>query len=179
VANSITYFARAMGSVRSGDLAAARKNIEQLKQIEDGLRQAKDDYWAQQVEIQQDAANAWTIYTEGKKDAALKVMRAAADLEDASEKHVAMENRLWPMRELLGDLLLEANEPALALREYEASLQSARNRYRGFYGAAKAAQRSGNLEKARAYYEKVLNLCSSADTQRPELAEAKKYLAQK
>jgi hypothetical protein len=179
VADSITYFARAMGSARSGNLDAARKNIEQLKQIEEGLLQVKDDYWAQQVEIQRNAAIAWTAYAEGKKDAATKLMRTAADLEDGSEKHVAMENRLWPMRELLGDLLLEVNEPGLALKEYEASLQLARNRYRGFYGAAKAAQRSGDPGKARIYYEKLVVLCSKADTQRPELAEAKKYLAQK
>jgi hypothetical protein len=75
-------------------------------------------------------------------------MRTAADLEDGSEKHVAMENRLWPMRELLGDMLLAANKADLALEEYEASLQSARSRYRGFYGAAKAAQSSGDQEKA-------------------------------
>jgi hypothetical protein len=179
VADSITYFARAMGSARGGNLDEARKNIEQLKRIEEGLLQAKDDYWAHQVDIQRNAADAWVAYGEGKKEAALKLMRAAADLEDGSEKHVAMENRLWPMRELLGDLLLEANELAPALKEYEASLQSARNRYRGFYGAAKAAQRSGDLEKARAYYGKLVALCSSADTERPELTEAKKYLAQK
>src|SRR5467141_1359382 len=179
VADSITYFARAMGSARSGDLQAAQKNIGQLQQIEDGLRQSKDDYWAQQAEIQRNAAAAWVLFGEGKKEAALKLMRNAADLEDGSEKHVAMENRLWPMRELLGDMLLAANEPRLALKEYEASLQSARNRYRGFYGAAKAAQLSGDLEKSRTHYGKLLALCSNADTQRPELAEAKKYLAQK
>jgi Tfp pilus assembly protein PilF len=118
-------------------------------------------------------------YAEGKKDAALKLMRTAADLEDGSEKHVAMENRLWPMRELLGDLLLAADEPALALKEYEASLQSARNRYRGFYGAAKAAQRLGDLEKAASYYAKLVAICSHADTGRPELTEAHAFLAKK
>jgi tetratricopeptide (TPR) repeat protein len=179
VTDSITYFTRAMGSARSGDLQAAQKNIGQLQQIEDGLRQSKDDYWAQQAEIQRNAATAWVMFGEGKKEAALKLMRNAADLEDGSEKHVAMENRLLPMRELLGDMLLAANEPRLALKEYEASLQSARNRYRGFYGAAKAAERSGDLEKARTYYVKLLALCGDADTERPELAEAKKYLAQK
>ena len=179
VADSITYFARAMGCVRSGDLAAARKNIEQLQQIEESLLHVKDEYWAQQVQIQRNAAAAWVAHGEGKKEAALKLMRTAVELEDGSEKHVAMENLLWPMRELLGDLLLEVNEPALALREYEASLQSARNRYRGFYGAAKAAQGSRDLEKARTYYEKLVALCSNADTQRPELAEAKRYLARK
>jgi hypothetical protein len=179
VADAIIYFTRAMGSARTGDLPAARQNIDQLQQVENSLRRSKDDYWAQQAEIQRKAATAWVMFGEGKKDAALQLMRAAADLEDGSEKHVAMENRLWPMRELLGDLLLSANQPGLALKEYEASLQSARNRYRGFYGAAKAAQSSGNREKARTYYARLLALCSNADTQRPELAEAKTYLAQK
>ena len=179
VADSITYFARAMGAVRSGDLEAALKNIRQLNQIEERLLQSKDDYWAQQVEIGRNAATAWVAYVEGRKDAAMKLMRTAADLEDGSEKHVAMENRLWPMRELLGDLLLEVAEPGPALKEYEISLQSARNRYRGLYGAARAAQRTGDSEKARSYYARLLTLCSHADTERPELAEAKKYLASK
>ena len=178
-ADSIIYFTRAMGSARSGDLDSARANIEQLNQIISRLVQSKDDYWAQQVEIQRKAAAAWVAYAEGKKDEALKLMRSAADGEDASEKHVAMENRLWPMRELLGELLLGMNEPAKALKEFEVSLQSARNRYRGFYGAAKAAERSGDREKARSYYERLVALCSYADTERPELVEAKTYLARK
>jgi hypothetical protein len=179
VADSITYFTRAMGSARGGDLDSARANIEQLKQIEGGLVRSKDAFWARQVQIMRSASTAWVTYREGKKDAALRLMRTAADLEDRSEKHVAMENRLWPMRELLGDLLLAANDPTLALKEYEASLQSARNRYRGLYGAAKAAQLSGNLEKARSYYERLVVLCNKADTERPELMEAKTYLARK
>jgi hypothetical protein len=179
VADSITYFTRAMGSARGGDLQGARTNIEELKQVQDRLAQAKDEYWLRQVEIQRDAATAWLEYGEGKKNAALKLMRTAADLEDASEKHVAMENRLWPMRELLGDLFLAANQPAAAVKEYETSLRWARNRYRGLYGAAKAAQLSGNAEKARGYYDALVALCSNAETERPELTEAKKYLAQK
>jgi hypothetical protein len=179
VADAITYFTRAMGSARSGDLPGARKDLEQLQVLKKALVDSKQDYWAEQVEIQRTAAAAWVTFAEGKKDPALKLMRTAADLEDASEKHVAMENRLWPMRELLGDLLLADHKPALALKEYEASLESARNRYRGFYGAAKAAQQSGDREKARSYYEKLVALCSLADAERPELAEARKYLAQK
>lgn len=179
VADAITYFARAMGSARSGDLPGARKDLEQLRVLWEALVESRQDYWAEQVDIQRNAAAAWVAFAEGKKDAALKLMRTAADREDGSEKHVAMENRLWPMRELLGDLLLAAHEPGQALKEYEVSLQSARNRYRGFYGAGKAAQQSGELEKARGYYGKLINLCSVADTERPEFAEAKKYLAQK
>jgi Tfp pilus assembly protein PilF len=116
---------------------------------------------------------------EGKKDEALRLMSSAADQEDASQKDVAMENRLWPMRELLGEMLLEMNEPAKALKESDVSLQSARNRYRGLYGAAKAAERSGDREKTRGYYERLVALCSFADTERAELVEAKRYLGRK
>jgi hypothetical protein len=177
VADSITYFARAMGSARGGDLEGARGSVEQLKRIATELLQSKDDYWAEQVDIMRSASAAWVAHREGKKDEALRLMRSAADAEDASEKHVAMENRLWPMRELLGDLLLAGGEPAPALKEYEASLQSSRNRYRGFYGAAKAAQLAGDREKAQTYYQKLVALCTHADTERPELLEARKYLA--
>jgi hypothetical protein len=90
-----------------------------------------------------------------------------------------MENRLWPMRELLGEMLLGMNEPAKALKEFDVSLQSARNRYRGLYGAAKAAERLGDREKERSYYERLVALCSYADTERPELVEAKTYLGRK
>jgi len=178
-ADAITYFARAMGSARSGAMESAQKDIEQLRRIKQELVRSKQDYWAQQVEIQRSAAAAWMRYTEGKKDEALRLMRSAADQEDASQKDVAMENRLWPMRELLGEMLLGMNEPTEALKEFEASLQSARNRYRGLYGAAKAAERSGDREKARGYYKRLVALCGYADTERPELAEAKTYLGRK
>ena len=178
VADAITYFARAMGAARSGNVTSARQNIDQLRQLEDALVQANQDYWAEQVEIERSAAAAWVAFAEGKKDEALKLMRSAADLEDGSEKHIAMENRLWPMRELLGELLLEINEPAQALKEFELSLHTARNRYRGLYGAAQAAARSGDRQTARAYYEKLVALCSRAESDRPGLVEAKTYLTQ-
>ena len=105
-------------------------------------------------------------------------MRHAADLEDRSGKHVAMENRLSPMRELLGELLLEAGtEPAQALREFEASLRNNPNRYRSFAGPAKAAERAGDRAEAKNYYEKLLILAAEADGGRPDLVAAKQYVA--
>jgi tetratricopeptide (TPR) repeat protein len=109
----------------------------------------------------------------------VKFMRGAADLEDSTEKHVSMENRLFPMRELLGDMLLELGRPAEALEAYEASLQATPNRLRGFYGAAKAAQASGDQAKARAYFEKVAGLGRHADPDRREIHEANEYLLAK
>ena len=178
-ADAITYFTRAMGAVRNGDVNGARKDIEQLESLKNTLATAKQKYWADQVEIQRRAAAAWVAHAEGKKDEALKSMRSAATLEDASEKHVAMENRLWPMRELLAELLLQLNEPAQALKEFEASFKAAPNRFRGYYGAAKAAERLGDQKKTRSYYEKLMELCRQGDGERPELVEAKAFLAKK
>ncbi len=100
-------------------------------------------------------------------------MRAAADGEDRSVKHVAMENRLYPMRELLGDLLLEMGQPAAALTEYRTALEASPNRYRGFWGAARAADAAGDRTKAAEYYGKLVELAKNADTERRETREAK------
>ena len=106
-------------------------------------------------------------------------MRAAADGEDGSVKHVAMENRLYPLRELYAELLLEAGQPAAALREFETALEQTPNRYRTFLGIARAANASGDRQKASEYYDKLVNLAKHADTERPETKEAKAFLANK
>jgi tetratricopeptide (TPR) repeat protein len=179
MAEAITYFARAMGAARSGDTAGAQTDIEKLKEQRAALEKAGQGYWAGQVEIQILGAQAWTAESQGNRSEARKFMRAAADLEDASEKHVAMENRLYPMRELLADMLLAQGEAAAALTEYETSLKSAPMRLRGFYGAAKAAEASGDAKTARVYFEKLARLTRYADGDRPELREAKQRLASK
>jgi len=176
-ADATIYFSRAMGSIHSGDVASARKDIGQLQLLKADLLRSKDDYWAEQVEIQLTAATAWVALADRKQEEAVNLMRAAADLEDRTEKHVAMENRLWPMRELLGEMLLSLNHAGQALEELEASLQSSPNRFRGFYVAAKAADQSGNQEKAKMYYGKLIAMCGQAETERPELVAAKAFLA--
>jgi tetratricopeptide (TPR) repeat protein len=178
-AEALVYFGRALGAARSGDLPAARQAIQKLEVLRDTLAQAKNGYWADQVEIQRRAATAWVARTEGREDDAVALMRSAADLEDASEKHIAMENRLFPMRALLGELLLELHEPTLALQAFEASLRTNPARFRSFYGAAKAAEQAGNPTVARGYYEKLIALAAQADPGRPELVEAKKTLMAK
>jgi hypothetical protein len=179
MAEAITLFARAMGAARSGDTAAAQADIEKLKDQRAVLEKAGQGYWAGQVEIQILAAQAWTAEGQGNRSDARKFMRAAADLEDASEKHVAMENRLYPMRELLADMLLAQGEATAALTEYEISLKNAPMRLRGFYGAAKAAEASGDAKMAREYFAKLAQLTRYSDGERPELREAKQRLASK
>ena len=174
---AITHFARAMGSARSGDLTAAQQGVDKLKELRAALEKADQSYWAEQVEIQVLAASAWIAHAKEQKVEALKFMRAAADLEDGSAKHIAMENRLYPMRELLGDMLLAQQQPALALKEYETSFESTPNRLRGLYGAAKAADLAKVQDKATTYFRKLAELTKDADGDREEIQEAKAYLA--
>ena len=109
----------------------------------------------------------------------MKLLRAAADGEDGSVKHVAMENRLYPMRELLGELLLEMGDAKAALTEFDTALHQTPNRYRTFLGLARAANGTGNRPKASEYYGKLVELSKNADTERQDTREAKEFLARK
>jgi hypothetical protein len=175
-ADAITHFARALGAARSGDAAAAQPELTRLAELRDRLTAAKNTYWAGQVDIQWLAASAWSALAEGRRDEALKLMREAADKESSSEKASISPGPILPARELLGDMLLALGQPALALREYEASQQREPNRFRGWSGAATAAAQAGERDKAKAYYAKLVALARQGDG-RPELTQARRYLA--
>jgi len=178
-AEAVLIFARALGTARNGNGADAGKDIARLEALRDSLIAAKQSYWAEQVEIQRQVVAAWVARAEGKNQEALQLMRAAADREDATEKHPVTPGPIAPARELLGEMLLELGESRQALKEFETSHRVEPNRFKGLYGAARAAELSGDREKARTYYASLLVLCEKADTERPELEEAKTFLAKK
>lgn len=170
--------ARAVGAARMGDSAAASKEVERLSEIQRELGQVKEGYdWAKQVEIQRQMASAWLAYSEGKHEEALRMMRSAADLDDATDKHPVTPGAILPAREQVGELLLEMKQPSAALQEFETSLRSSPNRFNGVYGAARAARLALHQRKAKAYYAQLLTLTRPADQSRPEIAEAKSFLA--
>src|SRR5438093_3884419 len=155
---AMTHFARALGAARSGDPAAAQEDAEQIAALRDELKAAKSEYWAGEVEVMRLASLAWVALAQKKSDEALGLMRQAADMEDKSEKNIVTPGRLVPARELLGDMLLELNRPADALKEYEASQAREPNRYRGLYGAGMAASQSGNMAKAKQYFGRLVDM---------------------
>jgi tetratricopeptide (TPR) repeat protein len=178
MADSLIRFTRGLGMARTGDLAGAKQEIEAMKALRTTLQGADQSYWADRTEEQMLAVSAWIALKEGAGDQALKFMRAAADGEDGSLKHVAMENRLYPFRELLAELLLETGQPAAALNEFETALKQTPNRFRAFWGAARAADSAGDRQKASDYFGKLVNLASNADTERQEIREARAYSRQ-
>jgi tetratricopeptide (TPR) repeat protein len=173
---AMTHFARALGAARSGDPAAAQQDIEKIGALRDRLKAAKSEYWANEVEVMRLTSDAWVALAQRKGDEAVALMRKAADIEDRSEKNIVTPGRLLPARELLGDMLMELTRPAEALKEYEASQQRESNRYRGLYGAGQAAAQTGNRDRARHYFSKLIELAGSGDL-RPEMEKARRYLA--
>lgn len=172
------YFARAVGAARLGHVPAARQEIERLALVQTALSEVKIGYdWATQVEIQRRAAAAWLAHAEGKNDEAVQLLRSAADVEDSTEKHPVTPGAILPAREMLGDLLLEMNQPVAALKEYETARQNSPGRFNSLYGAGRAAELSGDFRKAGIYYQSLVTLCRLSNNARPELRKAKTYLA--
>lgn len=172
--DAITFFARGVGAAHLNDVSTASAAIASLKQLRDKLMETDDSYWASQVDIQQQEVAALLAYAEGHADDALTGMRRAVALEDKTELASVTPGPLTPAKEMLGDLLLQAKEPAQALEQYEASLRRNPNRFWSLYGAAAAARQARDAHKADAYLQKLVQLGSAADQPpRPELAEAR------
>ena len=176
--DAMTWFARGLGAARLGQAAAANESATALRQIRERLLKGSENYWARQVEIQALAVGAWAALAEGKKEEALLRMKSAAQLEDGTEKSAVTPGPLAPARELLGEMLLERNEPAQALVQFEATLQKEPRRFRALYGAAHAAQLSGSREASQRYFRELLRVCTRADKPgRSEILEAERAIA--
>ena len=175
-AGAMISFTRSLGLVRTGDTAGAQVEIAQIKSAEDNLREAKDTYWVNQVEVLRLSAAGILAHVQGDDTKAVELVRAAADLDATMDKHPATPSPVLPARELLADLMLELNQPAAALTEYQAVLRTDPNRFRSVLGTARAAKQSGDAAAAHDAYQKLVALSKPAASERPELAEAKAYL---
>jgi tetratricopeptide (TPR) repeat protein len=173
---AITHFARALGAARAGDPEAAKPDLAKLGELRDKLREAKDAYWSEQVDIQAQVATAWVLYAEGKKDDALKAMSDAADAEDRTEKHPVTPGVPKPARELYGEMLLESGNAKDALAAFEATLRKEPNRLGAFAGAGRAAVQLGDRAAARDYFGKIVEQVGNEGSSRTEVTDARTYL---
>ena len=172
--DAISHFARALGAARSGNASAAKADVEKLAALQARLAEQKDTYWAQQVEIQHTAASAWIALAEGRGNEAVRLMQQAAATEDSTDKAAISPGPLAPAREMLGEMLLELNRPADALKELEAVMKKEPNRFRTLYFGARAAAAAGDRARARQYYGEIVKMCPKGDSTRAELLDARK-----
>jgi len=172
-AEAMTHFARGLAAVHLGDIAGARISHEALTNIRERLAKSNEGYWTEQVEVQRRTVSAWTALAEGRTDTALSEMKSAAELEENTEKSAVSPGPLATSRELLGEMLLQMNQPAQALLQFEAALKREPKRFRALYGAARAAQLKPDPEASRRYFDELIIVCAHADKPgRKELAEA-------
>lgn len=174
---AVNAYARGLGAARRGDAIAANAEIARITKLRAAMLTQKKDYWVEQAEIQTSAIAAWVARAEGRNDDALRIMRETADREDETEEHIMMPGRVIPVREMLGELLLELNQPAMALAAFEQSEAADPNRFRNIYGAARAAELGGDGEKAKMLYTRLLAQVGPNAGNRSEIKQARAFLA--
>jgi tetratricopeptide (TPR) repeat protein len=175
-AEAMIAYARALGDAQTGNVTGAEAEIARLQTLEDKLKDGKDTYWANQVEVQRLVATGMLAHIRGDNKTAVATMRAAVDLDATMDKHPATPSSVLPARELLADLLLELNQPAAALIEYQAMLSTDPNRFRSLLGKARAAKETGDSMTAQDAYRKLVTLSKPVGPERPEVTEARSYL---
>lgn len=178
-ADAITIFAQGLGAAHLNNIAAAQKSIADLADIRDRLTAARDSYWADQAEIQRREVAAQLAMAQGDAGQALALIMRAAEMEDVTELASITPGPFVPAREMLGELLLDMSQPAQALLQFKATLARQPNRFWSVYGAARAAQGSGDSKAARGYFQQLLSIAHHADQPpRAALAAAGSALAE-
>ncbi len=174
---ALTHFAKGIGGARAANESQALESIQKLQNIKDILEENKSlNYWAEQVKIQLTAVQAWLLFAQNQKDQALVTLQKAAEMEAATEKSPITPGELLPMKEMLGDMLYEMDMPEKALVAYGEALQRNPNRFNSIFGAGKAAEKAGNLEQAKIYYNQLIDLVGKQSSSRPEIQHARNFL---
>lgn len=168
---SITYLARAIGASQMGNVAQVQKELAQLetiqKKLDPGKKKDQGEYEAATNEMT--IGNAWLAHAEGNDNEAVRLLRTLADKEEGE----AEASQGTPVREMIGDILLVGKHPAEALAEYEASLKDDPGRFDSLYGAATAAEETGDSVKAHDYYAQIVKNCAGSNSERAELKQAR------
>jgi Tetratricopeptide repeat len=172
---ALTHYARGLGAARSGKADIAQSSLTRMMDLQKALGDAPaTKYWYDQMEAQMTVIKSWMAYGAGNKEEGLALLKQAADLEDSTVKNPVSPGELLPARELLGDMLIEMKNPKEALMAYEKSLESRPNRFNSLYGAGLAAEASGDMNKAKAYFTRVLELKGATASSRERLDHARK-----
>jgi len=174
---AMLHFSRALGFSNTGNSLAAEKELEILVSLKNKLKENENNYEAGQVTIQIEAIKGWIEYSKGNSEKAIEYMKIASNLESKTSKAAVTPGEIIPADELLADLYLALNRPQEALESYEVNLKGHPFRFNGIYGAAKAAQKLNDTKLAAYYFNQLVELSSETNSLRPEVLEAKDFLA--
>ncbi|PXX97366.1 tetratricopeptide repeat protein [Halomonas sp. LBP4] len=173
-AEGLTWYARGLGGVHSGELDIAHEAEERLKALRDQAKAEGEDVFATYLEVDRRILSGWIAHADDDIGEAIELMQSAAELEGTTEKHPITPGALLPPYEALGDLLLTRDRPAEALEAYRASDEIWPGRYNTLLGAARAAQAAEDDTAAREYYRQLLEI--AGDSERDAIREARAFV---
>jgi tetratricopeptide (TPR) repeat protein len=176
VTQTLVYWARSIAAGRLHQADEARRDLAAYDALIVEIRKGTHAYYAEGTgaKIIRGEMLAWSAFAAGNLEKALAEMRESADLQD----RVGQGEVDIPAREMLADILLDADRPREALTEYQRSLKYSPNRFNGLYGAGRAAEASGDQASARRYFTALLAATDDgAQSNRPEIAHAKGIIA--
>lgn len=169
---SVVPMTRAIGAARMGDVTSAQADIAKIEEVKTTLVTQKKDRWVEDVEDEIKIATAWLDHAKGQNDQAISILEVLAKHEEG----IFEAGGDLPAHEMIADMLMDMHQPEKALPEYEAELKLSPNRFNSLYGAAHAAELSGQSQKASDYYAQLVKICAGSDSQRPELVRAKEIV---
>jgi tetratricopeptide (TPR) repeat protein len=175
IVQTITYWTRATAAARTRNTVEAGRNAARFEQLLEEIGKSSDAYIVAELDVARDQLRAWVAFAEGRGDDAVRMMRDAADRQDARGKGEVEV----PAREMLADILLELGRPADALAEYERSMAVDPNRFNALFGAGVAAETTDRIDLARKYFTRLVNNCKDSDSSRPELAKARRFVQER
>src|SRR5579862_2251527 len=169
-----TYWARAIGAARSGDVNGAREDAQKLAEVlkAQATHQKELGNQVPAQSVEQREVDGWLAYAAGKSDEAVADLRGAAKFEESDREDPVCV----PAREMLAELLLKLKRPKESLVEYQAVLKDYPNRFDALYGAARAAEAAANPQQAHNFYAELVKI-SLPGADRPELRAARDYVA--
>ena len=183
-AEAAMVFCRALGEARLGKVDLTQNDLERLEELQRAVSSSVENegvwqrFWATEIQINHDMVKAWLLYRQGESDAAIRLLRQAADKEDSTEIDPVMPGTIISARQLLGEMLLDAQRPREALEAFEAALRNEPARYWELFGAAQAAERAGDKEHAVFYYTELIRQTQGTDGARESNKVANEFLAQ-
>lgn len=173
---AIAQFAHGLGAVHVGHIAEAETASRRLATLEATSRSAGEDLFSRNIQLLQFELDAWLAHAKGEPGSSLQLMRQATELETSTPKHAVTPGPTLPAHELLGDLLMQQQQPAQALKAYQRSLELYPRRFNSLLGAARAARALQDEPVARSYYRELLEV-AEGKTQRAALNEARLAVA--
>ncbi len=174
---AVAVFARGLGAAHQGALEETRRAVTRLEELDLAAVKTGEQLFARQIRILRLEAAAWLAHATGDNGSSLDLLRQAAELEVTTPKHAMTPAPTLPAFELLGDVLLEQNNPGEALGAYRRSLDLYPRRFNSLLGAARAARRLGDDSAALGYYRELLAV--AAGSSRPALGEARTFVSQR